>query len=255
MWECLYLWVLFLCIFLGGIVDSIAGGGGLITLPAYFAVGIPPHMALGTNKFASSLGTLTASFRYIKDKSVNFKVALTAAAAGIIGSPIGAKLAMAVDEKYLKYILLFTVPIIAVLILTKKDFGKPSGKILTMRKTIMLALTSGFVLGLYDGFFGPGTGTFLTLIFTSLIGLDIVKACGTTKIVNFATNISALITYALNGNVMFSVGLPCVIFAIAGNWIGSGLAIKNGVKVVKPIMIVTMALLLLKVGSELFKAM
>lgn len=246
------MWMLFLCIFLGGIVDSIAGGGGLITLPAYYAFGIPPHMALGTNKFASSIGTLTASFRYIKDHSVDFKVAVAAAAAGLIGSPLGAKLAMAVEEKYLKYILLFAVPVIAILVLTKKDFGV-AGKALPLGITLVLAGVSGFVVGMYDGFFGPGTGTFLTLIFTSFLGLNIVKACGTTKIVNFSTNISALITYALSGKVLFQVGLPCVIFAIAGNWIGSGLAIKNGVKVVKPILIVTMALLLLKVASELFQ--
>lgn len=105
--------ILFACIFLGGLVDSIAGGGGLITLPAYYAVGIPPHMALGTNKFASSIGTFTASLRFIKGHQVNFKVAAVASVAALIGSPLGAKLAMAIDEKYLRYVLLIAVPIIA----------------------------------------------------------------------------------------------------------------------------------------------
>ena len=116
--------VLFACVFLGGLVDSIAGGGGLITLPAYYAVGIPAHMALGTNKFANAIGTLTASVRFFKEKQINIKVALIAAAGALVGSPLGAKLAMAIDEKYLNYILLVAVPLIAIMVLRKKDFGE-----------------------------------------------------------------------------------------------------------------------------------
>lgn len=241
-----------MCIFIGGVVDSIAGGGGLITLPAYYAFGVPPHVALGTNKLASTFGTLTATLRYIKDKSVNFKVAAVAAVTALIGSPLGAKLAMALDEVFLRYILLFAVPILAILILTKKDFGEAREEELPIVKAVLITAATGFIIGLYDGFFGPGTGTFLTLIFTSILGLPILTACGTTKVVNFASNISALVTYALGGNVLLSVGLPCILFSIAGNWIGSGWAIRGGIKVVKPIMIVTMLLLLIKVGSELF---
>lgn len=243
---------LFACIFIGGLVDSIAGGGGLITLPAYYAAGIPPHMALGTNKFASSIGTLTASFRYIKEKQVNFKVAITASIAGVIGSPIGAKLAMAIDEKYLQYLLLVAVPFISVMILRKKDFGEAATEELPIAKAIFLSLAIGFLIGIYDGFFGPGTGTFLTLLFNSMLGMGILSACGTTKIVNLSSNIAALITYAINGNVVFWIGIRCVAFAILGNWVGSGLALKNGSKVVRPVMIITMALLLIKVASGLF---
>ena len=106
--------ILFACVFLGGLVDSIAGGGGLITLPAYYAVGIPAHMALGTNKFANSIGTLTALLRFLKEGQINIKVALVAALGALVGSPLGAQLAMALDEKYLNYILLVAVPVIAV---------------------------------------------------------------------------------------------------------------------------------------------
>ena len=103
--------ILFACVFLGGLVDSIAGGGGLITLPAYYAVGIPAHMALGTNKFANSIGTLTALLRFLKEGQINIKVALVAALGALVGSPLGAQLAMALDEKYLNYILLVAVPV------------------------------------------------------------------------------------------------------------------------------------------------
>ena len=190
--------ILFACVFLGGLVDSIAGGGGLITLPAYYAVGIPAHMALGTNKFANSIGTLTALLRFLKEGQINIKVALVAALGALVGSPLGAQLAMALDEKYLNYILLGAVPVIAVLV------------------------------------------------------LGIIKACGTTKVVNLASNVGALITYGMNGNVLVGIGIKCTIFAILGSWVGSGLALKNGAKIVRPIMIVAMLLLLLKIASDMF---
>ena len=224
--------VLFACVFLGGLVDSIAGGGGLITLPAYYAVGIPAHMALGTNKFANAIGTLTASVRFFKEKQINIKVALIAAAGALVGSPLGAKLAMAIDEKYLNYILLVAVPLIAIMVLRKKDFGT----------------------GMYDGFFGPGAGTFMTLLLNSVLGLGIIRACGTTKVVNLASNVAALITYGMSGNVLVDVGIKCTIFSVLGNWVGSGLALKKGAKVVRPIMIVAMLLLLGKIASNMFLA-
>lgn len=246
------MWFLFVCIFIGGVVDSIAGGGGLITLPAYYAAGMPPHMALGTNKFASSIGTLTASVRYIKERQVDFKVALTASAAALVGSPLGAKLAMAIDEKYLSYVLLIAVPVIAVMILRKKDFGQAKEQQLPLSKMLTLAVAIGFGTGMYDGFFGPGTGTFLTLLFNAVLGMSIIRSCGTTKIVNLSSNVAALVTYALSGNVMFEVGIRCTIFAILGNWVGSGLALKNGVKIVRPIMVVVMVILLGKIALEMF---
>ncbi len=246
------MWILFACVFLGGLVDSIAGGGGLITLSAYYAVGIPPHVALGTNKFASSVGTLTASLRFIKEHQVNFKVAAVASVSALLGSPIGAKLAMSIDEKYLRYVLLIAVPVIAVMILRKKDFGEEREKELPLLHAIFLSLAVGFALGCYDGFFGPGTGTFLTLLFNTVLGMNILRSCGTTKIVNLSSNVAALITYAMNGNVMFGIGLQCTIFSVLGNWVGSGLALKNGVKIVRPILIVTMVLLLIKVATEMF---
>ena len=161
--------ILFACVFLGGLVDSIAGGGGLITLPAYYAVGIPAHMALGTNKFANSIGTLTALLRFLKEGQINIKVALVAALGALVGSPLGAQLAMALDEKYLNYILLVAVPVIAVLVLRKKDFGRERQEEMPLLRSVLLAALVGFGTGMYDGFFGPGAGTFMTLLFNSVL--------------------------------------------------------------------------------------
>ena len=241
--------VLFACVFLGGLVDSIAGGGGLITLPAYYAVGIPAHMALGTNKFANAIGTLTASVRFFKEKQINIKVALIAAAGALVGSPLGAKLAMAIDEKYLNYILLVAVPLIAIMVLRKKDFGEEREQEMPLLRSVLLSAAVGFGTGMYDG-----AGTFMTLLLNSVLGLGIIRACGTTKVVNLASNVAALITYGMSGNVLVDVGIKCTIFSVLGNWVGSGLALKKGAKVVRPIMIVAMLLLLGKIASNMFLA-
>ena len=144
--------VLFACVFLGGLVDSIAGGGGLITLPAYYAVGIPAHMALGTNKFANAIGTLTASVRFFKEKQINIKVALIAAAGALVGSPLGAKLAMAIDEKYLNYILLVAVPLIAIMVLRKKDFGEEREQEMPLLRSVLFGMPPMFPIAVSMAF-------------------------------------------------------------------------------------------------------
>lgn len=245
------MWMLLFCVFVAGVVDAIAGGGGLITLPAYYAFGVPPHMALGTNKFASTMGTLTASARFVRYRQIRWRVALWASGAALLGSPVGAKLAMAVEEKYLKYLLLGVVPLLAVLLFTKKDLGAPDEEPLPRWKEALAAAATGLVIGVYDGFFGPGTGTFLTLVFMSLLRLDVVKACGTTKIVNLSSNVAALITYALGSKVLWNLALPCAAVSILGNWVGSGLALKNGLRIVRPVMLIAMALLLCKVAADM----
>lgn len=159
---------------------------------------------------------------------------------------------MAIDEKYLRYVLLIAVPIIAVMILRKKDFGQEIEHEPPILKSVLLSIAIGFSLGMYDGFFGPGMGTFLTLLLNSVLGLSILRSCGTTKIVNLSSNVAALVTYALSGNVWFQIGIQCTIFSILGNWVGAGLALKKGVKIVRPIMIVTMTLLLIKIATEMF---
>ena len=134
----------------------------------------------------------------------------------------------------------------------KKDFGRERQEEMPLLRSVLLAALVGFGTGMYDGFFGPGAGTFMTLLFNSVLGLGIIKACGTTKVVNLASNVGALITYGMNGNVLVGIGIKCTIFAILGSWVGSGLALKNGAKIVRPIMIVAMLLLLLKIASDMF---
>ncbi len=242
------LWALCPLVFLAGVIDSIAGGGGLVSLTAYAAFGLPPTMALGNNKFSSTCGTTIATIRYAKNKDIDWSVVVVAFVCSICGSLLGSRLALILDGVYLQYLLLFLVPVIAVLTLVKPDFGKAK----ECRHKLLVSAITGLVVGCYDGFFGPGTGMFLTWIFSAVVGLELLKAVGTTKVVNLSSNIAALVTFAISGNIDYRIGIPCALSSIAGGYIGSGLAVRNGAKVIKPMLVVVLALLLVKVVVNLF---
>jgi len=235
-------------IFIAGFIDAVAGGGGLISLPAYIFAGVPIHIAYGTNKFANCIGTSVASVKFFKSGNVKIKSALISAAGALIGSWIGAQLVVLLDEKYLKYSLIIILPIVAVFLLFNRNFGKEENtKDLPIKKTYILSFIIGLIIGAYDGFFGPGTGTFLVLAFTSICGFSMITASGNAKIVNLASNFAALLVYLANGKVSFSIGIPAAICAVLGNYLGAHLAIKNGNKVIKPIIVLVIALLFLKI--------
>lgn len=241
-------------VFLGGFIDSIAGGGGLISLPSYIFIGLPPHAALGTNKFSSSIGTLVATIRYGRNRQIHYKSAFSAAVAALAGSYLGARLALAFDESFLRLLLVILLPVLAVFILTRRKFGEES-KIaeLPERRVILLSTLAGFVIGGYDGFFGPGTGTFLVLVFTGSIGFDLSTASGNTKVVNLASNIAALVAFIPAGAVVYAIGIPAAISGILGNWIGAGLAVRNGAKVIRPVFIGVLVLLFGKLLWDLVR--
>lgn len=240
--------------FLAGFIDSIAGGGGLISLPSYLFIGLPSHAALGTNKFSSSFGTLIATVRYAKNRQIHYKSAVSSAIAALAGSYLGAMLALSFDEKFLRIILIIILPVIAFFVLMKKKFGNETRVTVNSNiKIIILSILTGLVIGTYDGFFGPGAGTFLILAFTGIIGFDLTTASGNAKVVNLASNIAALAAFVINGSVIFAIGIPAAASGILGNWIGSGLAIKNGSKLIRPVFICVVGLLFIKVFSDLLK--
>jgi len=210
-------------------------------------------MALATNKFSSTFGTAVAVVRYMKGSTIHYKSAVASVFGALIGSSIGARLALAFDEKYLKYFLVFMLPIITIIILTRKGFGEADTiSRLSTKKIIVLSILSGLLIGAYDGFFGPGTGTFFILMYTGVIGFNLTTASGNAKIVNLASNISALATFMLSGKVLFAVAIPASIFGILGNWLGSGLAIKKGAKAIRPMFICALTLLFSKIFYDLF---
>ncbi|MCL1964688.1 MAG: TSUP family transporter [Firmicutes bacterium] len=244
------MWTLYPLIFLSGFVDSIAGGGGIISLSAYLAAGLPPHLALGTNKFSATLGTGVAAARFAAKGRIRWDAALFSFLGALGGSALGARLALYVPERVLVYILLAVLPLIAALVLRGKRF-MPRATSLTKPHTLVLASLVGFLLGGYDGFFGPGTGTFLIMAFVAVLRFDVLTACGNAKAVNFASNIAAAVTFMAHGRVDYALGIPLALCAVLGQFIGAGLALQKGVKLVRPMIVMVIVLLMAKILYDL----
>ncbi|MFT4104420.1 MAG: TSUP family transporter [Lacrimispora sp.] len=235
-------------VFLAGFVDSIAGGGGLISLPAFLAAGIPPHLAIGTNKMSSTMGTVVSTARFAKSGYIKGLLSLIAAGFAIIGSTIGAHLSMLADERILKGMMLAALPVVAFYVLKNKNLGdNEEVNTLPKKKMYLITVTAAFLIGCYDGFYGPGTGTFLLLILTGLVKMDVRSASGTTKVINLSSNIAALVTFLINGKVLLPLGIASGIFCIAGHYLGSGMVVKNGLKVVRPVIMVVLLCLFVKI--------
>ena len=238
-------------VFLASFVDGIAGGGGIISVPTYFLAGLPAHLALGTNKLSSCIGTTVSTARFVKGGYVDWKLGLPSILLALYGAHLGTKLQLALDERWLKWLLLAVLPIVAVVVLRQKRLPEERGEIEPGKQKAVVWAAS-LIVGAYDGFYGPGTGTFLILIFCQLGKLDLRTASGNVKLVNLASNIGALATSLMNGKVFLVLGLIGAVASIAGHWIGSGLAIKDGSKIVRPIILLVLVLLAVKVLSELF---
>ena len=235
-------------VFLAGLVDSIAGGGGLLSVPAYLAAGLPPHYVLGNNKFSSSFGTLFATLRYHQEKLIDLPVALLSAAFALAGSYAGSRAVLLVDPGFLRYVLIALVPAIAAFTFLNRDLGRHDRSGVVPRGIkFPLAALAALVIGFYDGFFGPGTGTFLILFYTLSLKYDFVTANANTKVVNLASNIAAAVTYIAHGQVNYLIGFPAAACGIAGNLLGAKTVIARGSRVIRPVFILALALLLAKV--------
>lgn len=240
-------------VFLAGFVDSVAGGGGLISLPAYLFVGIPPHMASGTNKVVNSMGTALATWKYIKSGKVRIKLGLLAAVGALIGSSIGTRIALFLNQEVLQTILLIALPVAAIILTIKKDFGNDTDTTPheDTAKESITCLLIGLVMGCYDGMIGPGTGTFMIMAFTAVVGMDLLTASGCAKMGNLASNISSAVLWILSGQVMFALVIPCALFNLLGNYLGAQYAIKGGSKKIRGMIFLVLGLLFVKFFYEL----
>ena len=237
-------------VFFASFMDAIAGGGGIISVPTYLLAGLPMHFALGTNKFSSSIGTAFSTGRYIKNGYVDWKLGIPSIVLALIGSFFGTKLQLMLSEVYLQYLLLIVLPVVAFVVLRQRQLPEERGDI-DPRKQMAIVYLAALVVGAYDGFYGPGTGTFLLLIFCNLGKLDVRTAGGNVKLVNLSSNIASLLTSLLSGKVFLVLGLIGTVSSILGHFIGAGLAIKNGSKIVKPAIIIVLLLLAAKVVQGL----
>ena len=213
-------------VFLAGFVDAIAGGGGLISLPAYMFAGVPVHNAIATNKLSSCTGTVVSTWRLIKNKRVDWYFVPGTVVCALAGSVIGANLALIISDEILKTVLVVLLPIVAFCVLRDKNLEVIVPEGMTRRKQYIIAVACSLGIGIYDGFYGPGTGTFLLLAFTKLAKMDLEKSTGNVKAVNLASNISALITFILAGKILWTLGLAASCFSIAGHYTGAGMVMQ-----------------------------
>ena len=235
-------------VFLAAVVDAIAGGGGLISLPAYTVAGLDYDFASGNNKFSSTFGTLVATVRYARSGAVKPVPAAIAAALALPGAWLGTRAAMALGNRVMHRFMVFAIPVVGVLVLL--EGRKPRSARPFTRRQYPLCAVIGLAVGFYDGLFGPGTGTLLILLFTWLLGMDMVTASATAKPVNLVSNISALVTRIAAGNVILALALPAVCCSVAGGWLGAKLALTRGAKLIRVVMLFVLALLTVRLAVE-----
>lgn len=239
--------------FIAGFIDSIAGGGGLIILPAALLAGVPPHLALGTNKFAGTFGTLAAVWAFARSNLILWRMAGIGIVFSLIGAYAGSLLALEFSPEFMGKLMIFLLPLgMVATLMPKKEINRPA-KLGGLRFWIFVP-TLSFVVGGYDGFFGPGTGSIFILAFHFVLHIGLIQASATAKVFNLASNAGALVGFLLNDKVIFTLGIPMALANIAGSWLGSRLAIKSGPQVVRKVLAISLSLLLTTLIYKYFVA-
>ncbi len=238
-------------VLLAGFVDSVAGGGGVISLPAYLLAGIPVKLAAGTNKLANGCGTALAVAKYAKSGNIEWLCALPAGAGALLGAAIGSRIALLLPDRALQIVILAALPIAAVILFFARKRTDEDTKSLPKSRILLFGGLIGFFIGIYDGLVGPGTGTFLTIAFSMVLGFGLLKSSGCARVANLASNIASLIVYLINGSVLFFVGVPAIACSMIGNYLGARYAIKGGSKKIRLVMFFVLGLLFLKTVLQL----
>jgi uncharacterized membrane protein YfcA len=231
-----------------GTVDAVAGGGGLVTLPALLTAGLVPHAALATNKGQSVWGSFAALIAFWRAGRVNKKQALYAFPLGFGGSFAGAALVTGVDKDALRPIVIAMLIGAAILLVVKKPAAMED-----TRNRPLVAAALALVIGAYDGFFGPGTGTFLIVGFVALCGRSLVHASADAKVVNFASNLAAVVVFAYEGLIVWEIALPMAVGQLVGGVIGARWAMKGGDRIVRILVLCVSGALVVKLALDLVK--
>jgi uncharacterized membrane protein YfcA len=240
--------------FFAGFIDSIAGGGGLIQLPALL-IGLPKSETaevLGTNKLSAVFGTTTAAALYRKQIKPDPKILLAMGLPAFLGSAGGAVLASKIPTSSMRPMVLVLLIIVAVYTWFKPDLGKFENLRHLPKRRVQIAALAGVVIGFYDGIFGPGTGSFLMLILVASLGYAFITASAIAKVVNVATNVGAIMVFGVNGAVLWQIGIILGIANISGAVIGARLAIKGGSTLVRKVFLIVTVALIVKVGIATF---
>jgi uncharacterized membrane protein YfcA len=229
--------------FLAGFIDSIAGGGGLILIPSLLLAGIPPQAALGTNKFAAIFGTSTALANFMKNGKVIWKIAGFGLAFSVIGSVIGTKAILYFDQNTTAKLIVMMLPITAIVTFFPKRQLKTSISDFSKRDLYLYTPLLCLIVGFYDGFFGPGTGTFLIFGLYIFLGLHLINASAISKVFNLASNVGSFVTFAFADKVLYDIGIPSAISNLVGGYFGSILAIKKGQRFIKISLLIVFGIL------------
>ena len=249
--------LLFLCpaLLVAGVIDGISGGGGLIALPSYLIAGLPISSAYACNKMQSCLGTGASLAKYIKSRLIDIKAALPAALAAILGSYLATQIMLSLDDSVKNVIIIaamcFVILLTALSYKTKIDRYTVTSVKPTW-KTVLICLGVGFMLGLYDGFFGPGGGTIAIFLFALIMKYDLRVGGGNGKMIIVISNLTSMITYIAHGDVIYAIAIPCSIANIVGSYIGASLATKRGAGFVKYISFGVITALLIYTAIKLF---
>ncbi|ANQ64532.1 sulfite exporter TauE/SafE family protein [Staphylococcus equorum] len=244
-WDISIVIIIILLGFLAAFIDAVVGGGGLISIPALLAVGMPPAMALGTNKLASAFGSMTSAFRFLRSGNVDLKVVGKLFPFVFLMAMGGASVATFLPSELLKPVVIIILTLVMIYTLMKKDWGsiRTFTKLTTGKAIIFAALMC--LIGLYDGFLGGGTGSFMLFVLL-MFGFDFLGAAGNAKVLNFASNLGALILFIFLDQVDYFYGFIMAGSMICGSYLGALFAIKKGVGYVKVLFIVVTAILILK---------
>lgn len=239
---------------LAGLIDAVAGGGGLIQTPALFSVlpNIAPATLLGTNKLAGVWGTTAAAFNYSRRIKLEWNTALPAALAAFVFAFFGAYTVTRIPPDFFRKLLPFILIAVALYTLKKKDFGSTHLPLHGGLKEKAIAVAVGGSIGFYDGFFGPGTGSFLLFLFVRFFGFDFLGALAVAKVVNVACNLSALLWFWYSGHLLWQIGFMMAACNVTGSLIGSRLAIKNGSGFIRKLFLLVVSVLILKTGYDAF---
>lgn len=241
-------------VFLAGFVDSMAGGGGLITLPAYLQFGLPPDRLLGTNKLSSTMGTAVAAVKFLKELDLRKGFLLPLAFSAALGACLGARAISLAPPSLVRYLLILILPPVAFFIVSRRGSGRSDGSgAFSGPALLRRGLAIAFCVSFYDGLLGPGTGTFLAVAFTRFCGFDLLKATALSKLLNLTSNIAALLAFLALGAVDIRLGLAMGAAGMCGNYMGSHLALKKGAWVIRPTLFIVSISLLAKTVWDMAK--
>lgn len=236
-------------------MDAVVGGGGLVQLPALLLAGVSPVQALATNKMSSVFGTASAAVAYARAVKPDRVPAVAAVVSAVVFAGLGAAVAAAVPADALIPVILVVLVGVGVLVAVRPGFGAVARPWRgTPGRKAAAVVAGGVVIAFYDGVMGPGTGTFLIIVFTSVLGLDLVGASATAKIVNMGTNVGALVFFAWQGHVLWALGLGMAVCNVAGAQVGARMAVRRGAGFVRVVLLVVVAGLVVRLGYDRFVA-